>query len=152
LRNPPGTGHDESPCQLRYGMRGTCTAYHQNTAFCARGNVDVVLTRTCLNYKAEFGQFVDEWAGNAGSLVGEDNHFGISQTNGQLAHAFDVVGVDLGRVGVEQCGAGQLADGVLEIIKNYYIHRPYCACECGASRSVVCEKQLKKSLEVTRGC
>ena len=62
-----------------------------------------------------------------GALSDQDQYLGILGPNGRRAYAFDRVGKDLGRIGVEFGGAIEYANGVLVIVQDHDVHDPYCA-------------------------
>jgi hypothetical protein len=71
----------------------------------------------------ELGEFFNQLPGKGRAFLNEHNHFGITQTNGQLTDALDVVGVDLGLVACDLFSAMELADGVLKVIEDHNVHR-----------------------------
>ena len=77
-----------------------------------------------LNNQFQLGQFFNQLAGNMGSLPVEHNDVSIFQSYSQLAKAFDGVGVDLCLVRFQLGSAFEFPNGILVIVKYYYIHSP----------------------------
>ncbi len=123
LRYSASGGHEERPRVLRGGMRAVCASRYRNSALGTRGNVDVVSLRAGQHNQLELGEFFNQLPGKGRAFFNEHNHFGVTQTNGQLTDALDVVGVDLGFVICDLFGATELADGVLEVIEDHNVHR-----------------------------
>ena len=123
LRYSASGGHEERPRVLRVGMRAVGASRYRNSALGTRGNIDVVSLYAGQHNQLELGEFFNQLPGKGRALLNEHNHFGVTQTNGQLTDALDVVGVDLGFVICDLFGATELADGVLEVIEDHNVHR-----------------------------
>jgi len=79
-----------------------------------------------LGDQLEFGQFLNQLARQRGALPNQHNHIRIAQTHGQLTHAFDCVGVDLGVEPVQAGSALEFADRVLVVVQDDDVQHSAC--------------------------
>jgi hypothetical protein len=75
-----------------------------------------------LDNQLEFGQFFDDLPAQLGPLPDEDDDIGVFEPDGQLAYAFDGVGVDLGGVGLQFGSAVEFSHCVLIVVEDHNIH------------------------------
>jgi hypothetical protein len=79
-------------------------------------------TRPVCDDQLQPGQLLEQGAWKVGAFADQHQHFGIPQAHRQLADALDGVGEDLGVVGLQACGAVQLAHGVLVVVEDDDVH------------------------------
>ena len=75
-----------------------------------------------LGNQLEPGQFIEQLARDLGALANQDDDIRVAQSNRELTHALDGVGIDLCVEGIKQLGAIELANRVLVIVQDNDVH------------------------------